>query len=54
MMMTVMGYVLSMYLDENPRCIVPPPNIQGRFEGGADQDCGEQIEFHTACSVMHD
>jgi hypothetical protein len=50
MMMVEMGYVPDMSLDKNPHCVVPPPNMQCRFKGGVDHDCGEQIEFHVACS----
>jgi hypothetical protein len=31
-----------------------PPDIQGRFESRADQDCGEQIEFRATWSAMRD
>jgi hypothetical protein len=47
MMMAVMGYVPDMILGKNPHYIVLPPGIQGRFDSRADQDCGEQIEFHA-------
>jgi hypothetical protein len=47
MMMAVMGYAPYMILGKNPHYIVLPPDIQGRFESRAYQDCGEQIEFHA-------
>jgi hypothetical protein len=53
-MMDAMGNVLDMSLGKNQHCIVPPPNIQGRFEGDTDQNWEEQIEFHAAGSVMRD
>jgi hypothetical protein len=53
-MVAAMGYVPDMSLSKNPCCVIPPPNSQGRFEGDADQDCGEQIEFCVAYSAMRD